>query len=302
MSDMPAIIYMRTITVVGFVTIDIYMPLYKLLSDNESCICGENNNTNIIEYWSMPFHYKRSAANEFDMCCQIFGLGGSCSGNECTWRFTSYNPMLWEHGVDPKHQEFLTVPTEISCGTIEGGFVYNESIGSSGNQCVNALIVTQTITISKSIPGGVLATECHNMCCGQPLELFLTINAPDCPDIDGQVITLTFSGAVMNMGSPPTYNINGTMTVYWAGKMLVPGGCPTTVVVSNNTWSANTTAQCNWNIEIRVGPFICFEDTQTENDKSFCPPLTFSGTWNPDAFEKCEMCCIDLSMTFDLDL
>lgn len=303
MADMPSVIYVRTVTVILFVTIDIYVPLYKILQDTSKCICGENNSTNTVEYWSMPFHYKKSAANENDMCCQIFGIDGSCSGDECVWRFTSYNPMLWEHGVDPIYQTYLTVPTDITCGTLEGSTVYEESIGSSGNQCVaSAFPVTQNITISQSVPGGTLATECHNMCCGQPLELYLTVNAPSCPAIDGQVVTLSFTGAIMNQGPGGTYNPNGTMTLYWQGKLTVPGGCPLSVTVTNNTWSGDTAAQCNWGISIGSGIFICFEGSATENDKSFCPPITFSGTWNPDTFDECDMCCLDESMTFDLDL
>ena len=305
MADMPAVIYIRTVTVMGAFNIkDWYVPLYKIVQPNQSCICGENNDTRVVEYWSMPFHFKRGAPNEFDMCCQIFGLDGGCTGNECVWRFFSYNPMLWEDQGDPLYVKNLTVPTEISCGTLEGSFHYIENDGSSGNQCVyRPLGVDQDITISQSVPGGTLADECHNMCCGQPLELYLTVNAPECPDIDGQVVTLSFIGAVMNQGGDgAAYNSNGTMTLYWKGKLLVPNGCPLTVTVTNNTWSGDTTAQCRWGISIGTGVFTCFEGDAFENDKSFCPPITFSGTWNQDTFDQCDMCCLDLAMTFDLDL
>jgi len=306
-ADMPAVIYMRTVTVVGFVTIDIYMPLYRdvVSYQRDDCVCGGGSgglSPNGLAYWSMPFHYKRSAANEFDMCCQVFGLIGACGDPYCTWQFVSYNPMLWEHGVEPKHQEFLTVPTEISCGTTEGSFTYDETIGSSGNQCVNSLVVTQTITISASVPGGTLASPCHNMCCGQPLELYLTVNAPACPDIDGQVVTLKFIGAIMNQGADPTYNVNGTIDVFWEGWLNLPGKCPVKVVVTNNTWSGNTAARCSWTLTIGAGLTICFQDEQFVDGKSYCPPITFSGDWNFDDAPDCEMCCTDPSMTFDLDL
>lgn len=311
MGTMPDTIYMRTVTIAGFVTIDIYVPLYKSITRYETCNCGENKQINSVTYTSLPFHYKKTAANDSDLCCQIFSLTGACGtgGADCSWQFSSYNPMLWDWDPNsPEHIETLTVPTDISCGTLSGSFNYTETQGSSGNACVPVTLgVSQDITISTSVPGGgSLASECHNMCCGSPTQLFVTVDAPDCPEIDGQVVTLDFATSYTNPGSGGgTYNTNGTMTIIWQGMLDLPGSCPVPISASVNTWSADTAAKCTWALTIGTSLATCLSEEKSLVGKSYCPPLTFSSTWNPSEYSDCDTpCCNDTEMStisFDLD-
>jgi hypothetical protein len=106
----------------------------------------------------------------------------------------------------------------------------------------------------------------------------------------------------MNTGADPVINTGGSITLFWRGVLCLPGGGPVSVTVAGNTWSGNTNAQCKWGITIASVLHVCFTQEVFEDSKSLCPPITFSGDWNIDDHNDCDMCCTDPEMSFELDL
>lgn len=295
--DMPETIYAR-LQVNTFPNLDVYVPLYRTLPVTQICSCTEANPSSIM-YASPLFFMSNSAAEDDSVCCGSITLTGTCSGDTCTWQIIYFNPLSAESGSDTEVSWIPVVDAEtgdrITCGTLEGVVEIDQY--HDGSPCLFTPFsptITTTITISQTIPGGSAAALCDKLCCGIPLVLYLTINAPDCPELDGQVVILYYNEAEGRENDEGTSVVNpdGEHTLIWRGRLTGCGCCTVPVSLTNNTWSRETEgkAQCRWTLQIGTEHNgICFTDTISEDDNSFCPTdSVFSGTFGENG---CETCC-----------
>lgn len=294
---LPDILYVRIQTPQpGLVPdIDVYTELYKYTeprvcetpSGYDKCSCDPPPLSNTLRYISKLIHYSAYSCDPVTVCCLavIWEAQRDPETGECAWTMYVHNPS------DPYSVSYLD--TGAACDGASGSHGF--TVDSSGSQCILGGITGLSdigVTISDTTPGGTEAIPCCKLCCAFDRTLYLTLDVPDCPDLDGQVIELTYYEA-QSLEFPAfgsTVNPNGEHNEIWRGlSNICSCGQRVYFEVILNTFS-NTDAdyaQCRWKLSVNQDD--CYSETQTEDDSSFCPTVVFSGTL--DATDTCASCC-----------
>jgi hypothetical protein len=330
-SDMPDIIWIQMTTLPALSPASIiYFPLYKIHAtpSNYLCECTEYQGTSIA-YQSLLVNFAdHDPCVDTESCCITWRLIGSCSGDACTWSIHYMNPM--KAADDPADgEQVITMPVDetpgpcaiggggldnaIMCGGLEG--CLSTTYHHSGNPCVSATLpptVRSLVIISKTQPGGTLATECCKYCCGMPMTIYVTISVPEievngvmvqpCEKLHGAVVTLEYAQTLASTAAVGANNPNGAHLIQWTGMLNDCLCCPIRVSVQNNTWSYPD-PRCSWTL--RIGPSSpdpeCYLDTIYQDGTSYCPPdLIFEG--NLDGSGDCGICCGGQNIDFTAEI
>lgn len=306
--NLPETLYCRLIVTTPYASAltDYYCELHQValaLIEND---CGCAIPSRAVAYASRLFTFTEDGASAVDdACCMSVYLDGICNSGTglYTWVLRLNSPF-YDGQPDPASDSFPSRDCTLFEGTYGTQALIWQHLG--GGDCFQgsgAGSVRMTAEITQSAPGGAAAVECDRACCPDvPDTIYATITAPNCPVMDGAVVTLRYSHSGLRQSTTltaPIRNPYGSYGTVWYGWMNLCD-CEThlRITVTQYTWSGYTGnpaggPSCAWAISVKANTQECYSMQMREDDDSMCLPVTFDSPDGVGTNDNCILCCTD---------
>lgn len=277
--------------------VDIYVIMYKAPKVGNKCDCGRSES--IISYHSLLFNFIDNGypADTNTTCCAQVSLSASCAE---PW-FEGYDYEIdeggcyWSAAINWSGGESLVVVDDVTtdpdnpnppesgrvgCNSLSG-FVVMGGFGQIPACVENADSAGGVlVTFSTGTPGGgAEADPCHYECCPDLGDtLYATLDIPDCPLLDGKVVSLYRKVGLIWIGTfGSCCEECGEYTIYFnAGLNYYPpplAECISAITIQKSSPETGT----------------CFSDFISVPEETLCPPHTFTGSLLTGS--GCNQCC-----------